>query len=58
MKKEIILSVLMWILVAFVCNLAAIWFVRQYDAAWEARAKAAGYYDSLPNNLKNPRDLK
>lgn len=58
MKKEIILSILMWILVAFLGNLAAIWFVRQYDAAWEARAKAAGYYDSLPDNLKNPRNLK
>lgn len=58
MKKEIILSILMWILVAFVGNLAAIWVARQYDAAWEGRAKAAGYYDSLPDNLKNPRDLK
>lgn len=57
MKKEIILSILMWILVAFLGNLAAIWVVRQYDEAWECRAKAAGYYDSLPDNLKNPRDL-
>lgn len=58
MKKEIILSILMWVLVAFLGNLAAIWVVRQYDAAWEARAKAAGYYQSLPDNLKNPEDLK
>lgn len=58
MKKEIILSILMWILVAFIGNLAAIWVARQYDAAWEGRAKAAGYYESLPDNLKNPRDLK
>lgn len=58
MKKEIILSILMWVLVAFLGNLAAIWVVRQYDSAWEARAKAAGYYQSLPDNLKNPEDLK
>ena len=58
MKKEIILSILMWILVAFLGNLAALWVFNQMDAAWECRAKAAGYYDSLPDNLKNPRDLK
>lgn len=58
MKKEIILSILMWLLVAFLGNLAAIWVARQYDAAWEGRAKAAGYYESLPDNLKNPEDLK
>lgn len=56
--KDTVLAVLLWIIVAFLGNLAAIWFVRQYDAAWEGRAKAAGYYDSLPDNLKNPRDLK
>ena len=57
MKNKIIL-ILILLLAAFIGNLAAIWFVRQYDAAWEGRAKAAGYYDSLPDNLKNPRDIQ
>ena len=55
--KDTVLAVLLWILVAFLGNLAAIWVVCQYDEAWEGRAKAAGYYDSLPDNLKNPRDV-
>lgn len=57
MKKKILL-ILMWVSLIFVANLAGYWLVLQYDAAWEGRAKAAGYYDSLPDNLKNPRDLK
>lgn len=57
MKKKILL-ILMWVLLIFVANLVGYWLARQYDAAWEGRAKAAGYYDSLPDNLKNPRDLK
>ena len=50
--KENILGVLLWIFVAFLGNLAAIWVFNQVDAAWECRAKAAGYYDTLPDNFK------
>lgn len=57
MKNKIIL-ILILLLAAFIGNLAAIWLVRQYDAAWEGRAKAAGYYESLPDNLKNPKDIQ
>ena len=57
MKNKIIL-ILILLLAAFIGNLTAIWLVRQYDTAWEGRAKAAGYYDILPDNLKNPKDIK
>ena len=57
MKNKIIL-ILILLLAAFIGNLTAIWLVRQYDAAWEGRAKAAGYYDILPDNLKNPKDIQ
>lgn len=56
--KDMVLAVLLWLFVAFVGNLAALWAFDVMDSAWEGRAKAAGYYDSLPDNLKNPRDLK
>lgn len=50
--KETILGVLLWVFVAFVGNLAAIWVFNQMDAAWECRAKAAGYYDTMPDSFK------
>lgn len=28
------------------------------DTCWENRAKAAGYYDSLPDSMKNPKDIQ
>lgn len=51
MKKPI-LGVLLWIFVAFLGNLAALWVFNQMDAAWEFRAKAAGYYDTMPDSFK------
>ena len=56
--KDTVLAILLWLLVAFVGNLAAIWAFNVMDSAWENRAKAAGYYDTLPNDLKNPKDVK
>lgn len=50
--KETILGVLLWIFVAFLGNLAAIWVFNQMDVAWEGRAKAAGYYEVLPDSMK------
>lgn len=50
--KETILSILLWVFVAFVGNLAALWAFNQMDDAWESRAKAAGYYETLPDNMK------
>ena len=55
MKKGMV--ILLWTLFILAANIFGYWLVLQYDAAWEGRAKAAGYYDSLPDNLKNPRDL-
>ena len=56
--KDTVLAVLLWIIVAFVGNLAALWAFDVMDSAWENRAKSAGYYDTLPDNLKNPQDVK
>lgn len=50
--KDTVLSVLIWFLVALAGNLAALWAFKTMDSAWENRAKAAGYYETLPENLK------
>lgn len=50
MKK--IMTVVGLCLFAIVANLAAIWVFNQMDAAWECRAKAAGYYDTMPDSFK------
>lgn len=56
--KDTVLAVLIWFLVALAGNLAALWAFDVMDSAWENRAKSAGYYDTLPDNLKNPQDVK
>ena len=51
-------TIVIAILVSIFFSGAAIFALHQFDLAWEARAKAAGYYDTLPDNLKNPKDIK
>ena len=50
--KDTILAVLIWLFVAFLGNLAALWAFNVMDSAWESRAKAAGYYETLPDSMK------
>ena len=50
--KDTVLAVLIWFFVAFVGNLAALWAFNVMDSAWENRAKAAGYYETLPDSMK------
>ena len=50
--KDTVLAILLWLLVAFVGNLAALWAFNVMDSTWENRAKAAGYYDTLPQEMK------
>ena len=50
--KDTVLAILLWLFVAFVGNLAALWVFKTADSAWENRAKAAGYYESLPKSMK------
>ena len=52
--KDIAMLLLLFILMIFGVN----WVLKIADEAWENRAKAAGYYDTLPDSLKNPKDVK
>ena len=45
-------KIIFWILVAIVLNAIAYVCIKQYDVAFENRAKAAGYYEVLPDNMK------
>lgn len=50
-------AVLLVLLFAVMC--VGMHFVMKIaDECWEQRAKAAGYYDTLPDSMKNPKDLK
>lgn len=46
----ILLFAIMMVAMSYVFKIA--------DECWENRAKAAGYYDSLPDSMKNPKDIK
>ena len=50
--KDTVLAVLILLFVSFVGNLAALWAFNVMDSAWENRAKAAGYYETLPDSMK------
>ena len=50
--KDTVLAVLIWLFVEFLGNLAALWAFNVMDSAWESRAKAAGYYETLPDSMK------
>lgn len=50
--KDILIGIVLWLFVAFLGNLAALWVFHQMDDAWESRAKAAGYYEVLPDSMK------
>lgn len=56
--RDAVFAIVLWLFVAFVGNLAALWAFKTMDSAWECRAKSAGYYNTLPDNLKNPQDVK
>jgi len=59
MKKKInIKDVVLFLVIVFILNCLAYFAIKQYDAAFESRAKAAGYYEKMPDNLKNPNDIK
>lgn len=51
-------NIFYFLLIAVIMNILGYFFFEQMDVAWENRAKAAGYYDSLPDNMKNPKDLR
>lgn len=50
--KNTVLAILLWLFAAFVGNLAALWAFNVMDSTWENRAKAAGYYSTLPQEMK------
>lgn len=52
--KDILLLVVLFALVMTGLHFA----FKVADGAWENRAKAAGYYDTLPDSMKNPKDIK
>lgn len=52
--KDIALLVVLFIIICIGMN----WVMKIADECWENRAKAAGYYDSLPDSMKNPKDIK
>ena len=59
MKKKInIKDVVLFFIVVFILNCLAYFAIKQYDKAFENRAKAAGYYEKLPDEMKNPNDIK
>ena len=56
MKK--IKDVLLFVLLVIIIGVGIHYAFSVADDAWENRAKAAGYYDTLSNDLKNPKDIK
>ena len=58
MKMERIKNVLIWVLLFIIVGVGIHYAFSIADDAWENRAKAAGYYDTLSNDLKNPKDIK
>lgn len=46
--------VILYIAIMFITS----FIFKTMDSAWECRAKSAGYYETLPDNLKNPKDVK
>lgn len=53
MKNKIDFCTILIILVAnVVCGLVAMFALNQFDSAFEDRAKAAGYYEVMSDNLK------
>ena len=59
MKNKFDLATVAIVLGSFLVMWLCTWlFVKQMDESWEARAKAAGYYDTLPDSMKNPKDLR
>ena len=49
---------LIWVLLFIIVGVAVHYAFKIADDSWESRAKAAGYYDTLPDNMKNPKDIK
>ncbi len=56
--KEKIKAVLVFVLLFAVMAVAMNYVMKVADECWENRAKAAGYYDTLPDSMKNPKDIK
>ena len=55
---ERIKNVLVWVLLFIIIGVGIHYAFSIADDAWENRAKAAGYYDTLSNDLKNLKDIK
>lgn len=51
---KIVGAVILYVAIMFIAS----FIFKTMDSAWECRAKSAGYYETLPDNLKNPKDVK
>lgn len=51
MNKKIV-TIAVIVLAYAVAYFVSVWVFKTADSAWENRAKTAGYYNELPNNLK------
>jgi len=52
--KEVIMLLALFVMVI----VGMLYMFKVADTCWENRAKAAGYYDSLPDSMKNPKDIQ
>lgn len=52
--KEVLMLLALFVMVI----VGMLYMFKVADTCWENRAKAAGYYDSLPDSLKNPKDIQ
>lgn len=52
--KEVLMLLALFVMVI----VGMIYMFKVADTCWENRAKAAGYYDSLPDSMKNPKDIQ
>ena len=52
--KEVLMLLALFVMVI----VGMLYMFKVADTCWENRAKAAGYYDSLPDSMKNPKDIQ